>query len=57
MLEEVDKQMVGNEMQTIVGKLSLSRGWVPVLVRMRNDNVRCGKFKYRYINIIYISEL
>ena len=57
MLEEGDKQMVGNEIQSIVGKLNLNAGRISILVRMRNNNIRCEKFKYRYIKIIYISEL
>lgn len=58
MLEEGDKHMVGNEMQTcekIVGILKNRR--ILIFLRMRNDNIRCDKFKYRYIKLIYISEL
>lgn len=57
MLEEGDKQMVGNEIQSIVGKLNLNAGRISILVRMRNNTIRCEKFKYGYIKIIYISEL
>lgn len=56
MLEEGDKHMVGNEMQTcgeIVGKLK-NRD-IPIFLRIGNNNIRCEKCKYRYIKIIYIS--
>ena len=57
MLEEGDKEMVGNKMQTTVGKLTLSTRRMPIPVRMRNDRRRRGKFKYTDSKVIYISEV
>lgn len=55
--KNVAKKMVGNKMQTTVGKLTLSTRWIPIPVRMKNDHARCGKFKYMDLNIFYINEL
>ena len=57
MLEEGDKDMVGNKMQTMVGKLTLNTRRALIPVRSRNDNIRHDKFKYMDIKIIYTSEL
>lgn len=57
MLEEGDKDMVGNKMQTMVGKLTLNTRRALSPVRRRNDNIRHDKFKYMDIKIIYTSEL